>query len=186
MFVAMWEPGSQAARWPVTLFGGPRPMTQTVAVSGERSCITLPVADWAAQTEALEAACPVGAAHQLVQANRCPASICGELVASNVRASTKLACAQTASQQCCWERLAKCLVESTAAGELPARPATADFANECCNLRLTRGEGRPGTSRRVGSHWKKWRGASRPPAHPSSRRGAARPSSRRRLGELLL
>ena len=57
--------------------------------SGERSCITLPVADWAAQTEALEAACPVGAAHQLVQSKRCPATICGELVASNVRASTK-------------------------------------------------------------------------------------------------
>ena len=67
--------------------------------SGEPSCITLPVADWAAQTEALEAACPVGAAHQLVQANRCPATICGELVASNVRASTKPARAQTASQQ---------------------------------------------------------------------------------------
>ena len=73
-------------------------MTQTTA-SEERCCITLPVADWAAQTEALEAACPDGAAHQLVQANRCPATICGELVASNVRTSTKPACAQTASQQ---------------------------------------------------------------------------------------
>ena len=30
--------------------------------SEERCCITLPVADWAAQTEALEAACPAGAA----------------------------------------------------------------------------------------------------------------------------
>ena len=57
--------------------------------SGERSCITFLVADWAAQTEALEAACPVGAAHQLGQANRCPATICGELVTSTVRASAK-------------------------------------------------------------------------------------------------
>ena len=43
--------------------------------SGERSCITLPVADWAAQTEALEAACPVGAAHQ--------AGLCTDSLATN-------------------------------------------------------------------------------------------------------
>ena len=30
--------------------------------SEERSCVTFPVADWTAHTEALEAACPVGAA----------------------------------------------------------------------------------------------------------------------------